>query len=91
MKFTDIHPDVATAAIEYGITEEDLFHKESDLLIGCKSLNQAAAINGTGMWKSLSDIYRPEKGSDLDHYPYVLQLSFAYLAHFVNKPQIVYR
>lgn len=77
MKYQDIHPDVAVFLKKRSIPENRLFSWHSDLYIGCTSHSEAAAILNGGSWSAMSSIFRPEKGSDMEMYPYGVDIAFA--------------
>jgi hypothetical protein len=63
------------------ITEDDLFNYQGDLYVGCKYKSQALLIKNSGSWKSCSDTFVPQKGSDMEKYPVAIDIGWAALAY----------
>lgn len=84
IKFADIHPDIVPVLEANGITESDLFNNRSDLHIGCRSFNQARAIATGGQWRAMASTFRPAKGSDMEQYLIVVDITLGYIAYFTN-------
>lgn len=84
IKFEDIQEDVAAYLKLKGIKETDLYNHSSDLYVGCPDYVTAMHIMRGGIWKAMSSIFVPQKGSDMDKYPYAVDIPFAYLKAFVD-------
>lgn len=87
INFIDIHPDITPVLQEHNIKETDLFNHASDLYIGCQNIQQAKIIKNGGVWSALSDIFRPQIGSDMDQYPFAVDISFGAFSHYIKQEE----
>ena len=85
LKFEDIHEDVVKVLKANDIKEADLYNHYSDLYIGCKNHATASKILNAGVWRSMSSIFTPNKGSDMDQYPVAVDIAFAYVGQFQRE------
>lgn len=87
VEFSKIHSDIIPVLKEQGITEKELFAYDDrfELYIGCKSYIQAKEILTGGLWKAMSNIFRPQKGSDMDMFPYAVEIWGGYTHWLTNK------
>lgn len=82
----NVHPDIKEVLDKEQINEKNLFNLYSDLYIGCQDHKQVYRIKNAGVWRSMSTIFVPNKGSDMDHYPIALEISFGYInSEILNK------
>lgn len=68
----------------FGIPEAAFFQRYSDMYVGCENYNAAAAIRDGGPWKSMASTFRPNKGSDMDRFPWAVDIPFAYLHEHIS-------
>jgi len=80
----NVHPDIKKVLDKEEITDNDLFNRYTDLYIGCQNYAQAYRIMNGGVWRSMSTIFQPNKGSDMDHYPIAIEISFGYIKEILN-------
>ena len=85
IKFETLPENLVEVLKANDIKEEDLSNRYSDLYIGCKSPAQASRISEAGHWRAMSTIFVPQKGSDGDKYPFMLEIGLAAMQHYVNQ------
>lgn len=85
IKFEDIHKDVANVLEKMGIGEENLFNHYSDLYVGCDTIEQARELRDSGKWKSMSSIFTPQKGSDMEHFKFAVDIGLAYVQYYHQR------
>lgn len=69
----------------FGIPADAFFNHYSDMYVGCADHTQAIAVRDGGEWKSMATIFTPQKGSDMDRFPYAVDIPFAYMAEEIEK------
>lgn len=77
-----IHIEVANVLRINGIKNDDLFSRYGDLMVGCENWSQAIKIRSMGTWRSISDVFTPNKGSDMEGYLYAVEIPFAYTGYY---------
>lgn len=78
ISFDDIDPKYVEVLKENGIKEYDLFNYRTDLYIGCKNKKQAENILSNAIFRAVSNIFVPQKESDMQKYPCAVDLAFGY-------------
>lgn len=86
VKFEDVHEDVQKVLKEHHIPESALFEgSRTDLYIGTNSYMVAREILNGGKWTAMSDMFKPQKGSDMDHFDYGIDIPFANIGKGVRE------
>lgn len=87
--FNEIDPDVAECLKKCGIKETDLFNHYSDLYVGCQDTIQARLVLG-GKWRTMSSVFVPQQGSDMDNYTCAIDIPFAATEYDIKNRKLVH-
>lgn len=63
----------------FNMPADAFFQRYSDMYVGCESYEKAVMVRQGGAWKSMAEIFKPNKGSDMERFPYAVDIPFAYL------------
>jgi hypothetical protein len=71
-------------AAQFNLGSHRFFNHASDLYIGCDDRDQALKIKNGGPWKSMAEVFVPNKGSDMQNFPVAVDIPFACLSEFIQ-------